>query len=399
MCVARHEGRVVFVRHALPGEHVRARVTEGTGGSRYWRADAIEVLEPSPDRVVAPCPYAVPGGCGGCDWQHAAPAAQRRLKATVVAEQLTRLAGLDWPVEVERVPGASDEGLGWRTRVSFAVGSDGRPGLHKHRSHEVVRIEDCLIAHPGVRELDLPGQPWPGASSVEAIAASTGDRAIMVESADPELAPRLPRFAPSVSVVVDGERLRGRSYVREEATGRVWRVSGGGFWQVHPGAAETLVGAVLEVLDPRPGDAAVDLYSGVGLFAGALAERVGPEGSVLAVEADERAVGDARRNLHDLPWVRLVSGRVDQTELGDRVDLVVLDPPRSGAGRAAVRRIAASRPRAIAYVACDPATLARDVATFAASGYVLSGLRAFDLFPMTHHVECVAALHPRSADR
>ncbi|HSI93193.1 MAG TPA: TRAM domain-containing protein, partial [Jiangellaceae bacterium] len=140
MCVARHEGRVVFVRHALPGEHVRARVTEGTGGSRYWRADAIEILEPSADRVVAPCPYAVPGGCGGCDWQHAAPAAQRRLKATVVAEQLTRLAGLDWPVEVERVPGASDEGLGWRTRVSFAVGSDGRPGLHKHRSHEVVRI-------------------------------------------------------------------------------------------------------------------------------------------------------------------------------------------------------------------------------------------------------------------
>lgn len=398
-CVARHEGRVVFVRHALPGERVRARVTEGAEGSRYWRADAIEILEPSADRVLAPCPYAVPGGCGGCDWQHAAPAAQRRLKAAVVAEQLARLAGLSWPVEVEPLPGASDDGLGWRTRVSFSVGTDGHAGLRKHRSREVVRIDDCLIAHSGVRDLDVPGQSWPGAGSVEAIVSSTGERALLVESADPELAPRLPRFAPSVSVVVDGERLRGKSYVREEAAGRTWRVTGGGFWQVYPGAADTLVATVLDVLDPQPGEAAADLYSGVGLFAGALAERVGPDGSVVAVEADDRAAADARRNLHDLPWVRLVTGRVDRTTLDGPFDLVVLDPPRSGAGRDVVRRIAASRPRAVAYVACDPATLARDVATFAGTGYELSRLRAFDLFPMTHHVECVAVLLPRSADR
>lgn len=393
-CVARHEGRVVFVRHALPGERVRARITEGTDRSRYWRADAVEVLDGSADRVPAPCPYAVPDGCGGCDWQHVAVAAQRKLKAAVVAEQLARLAGLGWPVEVEPVPGAPADGLGWRTRVNFAVGADARAGLRKHRSHEVVPIDDCLIAHRGVRDLDVPGHSWPGARSVEAITSTAGDQALIVTSAGADLAPRLPRIAPPVSLVVDGERLRGRNFVHEHAAGRTWRVTGGGFWQVHPGAADVLVDAVVSALDPQPGSSAFDLYSGVGLFAGAIADRVGPGGSVVAVEADERAVADARRNLHDVPWVRLVTGRVDRAMPAEPVDVVVLDPPRSGAGAAVVRRIAGCRPRAVGYVACDPAALARDVATFSQSGYRLTALRAFDLFPMTHHVECVATLEP-----
>jgi tRNA/tmRNA/rRNA uracil-C5-methylase (TrmA/RlmC/RlmD family) len=393
-CVARHEGRVVFVRHALPGERVRARITEGTDRSRYWRADAVEVLDGSADRVPAPCPYAVPDGCGGCDWQHAAVDAQRKLKAAVVAEQLARLAGLGWAVEVEPVPGAPADGLGWRTRVTFAVGADARAGLRKHRSHEVVAIDDCLIAHRGVRDLDVPGHSWPGARSVEAITSTAGDQALIVTSAGPDLAPRLPRIAPPVSLVVDGERLRGRSFVHEHAAGRTWRVTGGGFWQVHPGAAEVLVDAVVAALDPQPGESAFDLYSGVGLFAGVIADRVGPDGSVVAVEADERAVADARRNLHDVPWVRLVTGPVDRAMPAAPVDVVVLDPPRSGAGAAVVRRIAGCRPRAVGYVACDPAALARDVATFSQAGYRLTALRAFDLFPMTHHVECVARLEP-----
>lgn len=395
-CVARHEGRVVFVRHALPGERVRARITEGTAQSRYWRADAVEVLEASADRVTPPCPYAVPGGCGGCDWQHAAPAAQRGLKAAVVAEQLRRLAGLNWPVEVEPVPGASGAGLGWRTRVTFSVGADGRAGLRRHRSHDVEPIEDCLIAHPAIRDLDVPGRDWPGAASIRAVASAEGDRALVVTSASADLAPRLPRMPPGVSVVVDGERVRGRSYVREHAAGRSWRVSAAGFWQVHPGAADALVAAVLAALDPQPREVALDLYSGVGLFAGAIADLVGIAGAVTAVEGDEQAVADARRNLHDLPWVRLVTGPVEVAMPGDPVDVVVLDPPRSGAGGAVMRRIAATGPRAVAYVACDPAALARDVAAFAEVGYTLTELRAFDLFPMTHHVECVATLRPRS---
>lgn len=390
-CVARHEGRVIFVRHSLPGERVRARITEGEAGSRFWRADAVEILSASAERVAAPCPYATPGGCGGCDWQHASLPAQRIMKAEVVAEQLRRLANVSWPVEVEAVAGDAD-GLNWRTRVTYAVTADGKAGLRRHRSHEVVPIDDCLIAHPSVRELDVPGQRWSGAASVRAIASSSGEQAVVVTRGSGSARTRAPRLTPGVSVVVDGERVRGRTYVTESAAGRSWRVRSDGFWQVHPGAASTLVDAVLAALEPQVGESVLDLYSGVGLFAGTLAAQVGPDGRVVAIESDAHAVADARRNLHDVPWVRLVSGRVDRVTPGEPVDLVVLDPPRTGAGAKVVRRIAALRPRAVAYVACDPAALARDVATFAAAGYSMTRLRAFDLFPMTHHVECVATL-------
>jgi tRNA/tmRNA/rRNA uracil-C5-methylase (TrmA/RlmC/RlmD family) len=218
------------------------------------------------------------------------------------------------------------------------------------------------------------------------------------------------RLAPAgTGVMVDdgpGEqrRLRGRGWVRQNVRAAGWerafRVSGAGFWQVHPGAADAFVAAVLHALQPRPGERVLDLYAGAGLFAAALADAVGPDGEVVAVESDAGAVRDARRNLHDLPQVRLLQGRVDVVLRGqgapvgtDRaVDLVVLDPPRTGAKSLVVRQVAARRPRAVAYVACDPAALARDVALFAEHGYRLDGVRAFDAFPMTQHVECVARL-------
>lgn len=374
-CVARHEGRVIFVRHALPGEHVRVRITEGGPDDRFWRGDAIEILRASPDRVEAPCPYARPGHCGGCDWQHASLPAQRRLKAAVVAEQLERLAGISWPVEVEAVDGDRD-GLDWRTRVRYAVDGSGRAGLRRNRSHDVEPIDECLIAHPSVRAVDVLDKAWPpDVDHVEVIASSLGKTSVLIDD--------LPR----------------NRFVTESAAGRVWRVTGGGFWQVHPGAADALVGAVLSALAPTPGEKCLDLYAGVGLFAGALAGQVGPSGSVLAVEGSRTAVTDARRNLRDFAHVEIVAGRVDQVltrrPSADNLDLVVLDPPRTGAKAKVVREIVRRSPRAVAYVACDPAALARDVATFAEGGYELVGLRAFDLFPMTHHVECVATLtHP-----
>lgn len=378
VCVARHEGRAVFVRHTLPGERVRIRITEGGTEDRFWRADAVAVLTPSPVRVEPPCPWAGPGKCGGCDWQHVLLPAQRSLKAAVVSEQLERLAGIRREVTVEPVPGDRD-GLAWRTRVTYAVDAAGRAGLRRHRSREVVPVDTCLIAHDEVRAARVEDGHWPGASSVEVVAANTGER----------------------QVIVGDEVVEGRGHVVEEAAGRRWRVSGGGFWQVHPGAAATLVGAVLDGVQARPGERAMDLYCGVGLFAGALADAVGPSGAVFGVEGSRPAIADAKRNLHDVPWVRLAAGRVDRVlsatgpaGVPDAADIVVLDPPREGAKSAVVRQIAARRPRVVAYVACDPAALARDLATFAGHGYRLAGLRAFDLFPMTHHVECVAILEP-----
>jgi tRNA/tmRNA/rRNA uracil-C5-methylase (TrmA/RlmC/RlmD family) len=395
-CVARHEGRVVFVRHTLPGERVLAEVTEGVETARFLRADAVEVLESSPDRVTPRCPVARPGGCGGCDFQHVALPAQRRLLAGVVREQLRRLAGVDVDVEVEPVTGDHD-GLDWRTRVRYAADGLGRLGLRKHRSHEVVPLDHCPIAHPDLpRVLDAR---WPGAASVEAVVSGEGERLVAVEPRAAENV-RPPGVEAEGVVTTSGHRLRGRTYLTEPAAGRRWRVSAGGFWQVHPGAADTLVDAALQMLDPRPGETALDLYSGVGLFAGALAARVGPDGSVLAVEGDARAVKDARRNLHDLPQVRLVHagvGRALAESLVDRVDVVLLDPPRSGARRPVVERVVSLGPRAVCYVACDPAALARDVATFGDLGYEVASLRAFDIFPMTHHVECVVLLTPRNA--
>ncbi|WP_222850975.1 class I SAM-dependent RNA methyltransferase [Phytoactinopolyspora mesophila] len=397
--VARHEGRVVFVRHALPGERVRARVTAGDAEARYWRADAVEILSPSPDRVRPPCPYAGPGRCGGCDWQHVDLPAQRKLKAKVVEEQLRRLAGLTREVHVEAVPGDED-GLGWRTRVTYAIGDDDHAGLRRHRSHDVIPIDRCAIAHPVVRSIGVESRSWPGVTSVEAVGSVSGERQVIVEPGQRDVEP--PDLDDDVSVTMLDERgrpriIRGDGAVTETAAGRRWRVTGGGFWQVHPGAAETLVEAVIESLRPRPGERVLDLYSGVGLFAGVLADAVGDGGSVAAVEGDRVAVTDARHNLSDLPHVSVHAGPVDRV-LGRKSDLaadiVVLDPPRAGAKLPVVAEIARRGPRAISYVACDPAALARDISTFAAHGYELTGLRAFDLFPMTHHVECVAILKP-----
>jgi len=332
-CVARvgDEGRVVFVRHALPGERVVLEVTEGTDGDRFWRADAVEVLEPAPDRVTAPCPYAGPGRCGGCDFQHVSLPRQRQLKAEVVREQLSRLAGLDLEVSVDEVAGEpphEHDGLRWRTRQRFVALPDGGRGMRKHRSHDVVEVDDCLIAG-----------------------------------------------APARHVV------RGVDFEVEQD----------GFWQVHPGAPEVLVDTVLTFLAPRPGETVLDLYAGVGLFARFLADVVGPD-RVTLVEGDRRAAEHAGTNV---PGATVLSGDVGAVLTGlpaEPVDLVVLDPPREGARRTVVEAVAARRPRAVAYVACDPAALARDVAIFAEHGYAVDRVSAFDLFPMTHHVECVALL-------
>ncbi|GAA0410983.1 class I SAM-dependent RNA methyltransferase [Streptomyces luteireticuli] len=409
-CVARTDaGRVLFVRHALPGERVIARVTEGESTSRFLRADAVSIIEASKDRVEAPCPFSGPGKCGGCDWQHAKPGAQRRLKGEVVAEQLLRLAGLTpeeagWdgtvaPAEGDKLP--AGEVPAWRTRVQYAVDAEGHAGLRKHRSHEVQVIDRCLIAAPGVTELGIERRSWPQIASVEAIAATgSADRQVILT---PKPGGRLPivELDKPVSVMRVGEkdgrihRVHGRPFVRERADERTYRVGEGGFWQVHPKAADTLVQAVMQGLMPRKGDMALDLYCGVGLFAGALGERVGDKGAVLGIESSKRAVEDARHNLQDLDRVRIEHGKVESVlpRTGiDSADIVVLDPPRAGAGKETVRHLAGLGARRIAYVACDPAALARDLKYFEGEGYRPVKLRVFDLFPMTHHVECVAIL-------
>lgn len=353
-CVARHEGQVIFVRHALPGELVIAEITEVHKG--YARADAVEIRVASPDRVKPPCPYSHPDGCGGCDLQHASPTAQLEWKRAVLREQLRRLARLELDVPVEALPG---DGFGWRTRVRYRVAASGRAGLLKHRSHEVVPIERCLIAHPSIQAMDVLQRDWPDDDTIDVVA---------------------PSGAPA-------EIVRDQRIV-ERAVGQEFELDAHGFWQVHPAAAETLAQCVLDFLRPRKGERAWDLYGGAGLFSAALA-RSGCE--VTLVESAAGSAASAQRSLFNLP-VRVQRTQVENARLPRTVDLVVLDPPRVGAGAKVVRMINAAAPRAVAYVACDPAALARDVRTFLDLGWELRHVRAFDCFPQTHHLEAVAHL-------
>jgi tRNA/tmRNA/rRNA uracil-C5-methylase (TrmA/RlmC/RlmD family) len=401
-CVARPEGLpVMFVRHALPGERVVARVTEVT--SKFARADAVEIRQASADRVQAPCRHARPGGCGGCDWQHASLPAQRALKAAVITQQLRRLAGIDRTVTVEPLPDPVPvrPGLGWRSRVQFAVDRDGVAGLRGHRSHAVIDIGNCLIAHQDVRDLDIPGDEWTGATGVEVAvggAASAENFAVtVVEGTDAQRSGSgkgrrgAGRPTRSKRTLVEG-----RQYLAEQAAGRLWQVSADGFWQVHPAAADTLSVAVTEALAPRPGDTVLDLYCGAGLFAGAVAALVGQDGSVTGVESENQAIKNARQNLSDCPWVGFIKADVAQAATAGDLPparLVIADPPRAGLAREAVDYLVADGPaERFAYVSCDPATLARDLALLITGGWRLEDLRAFDAFPMTHHVECLATL-------
>ncbi len=387
-CVARisggpADGRVVFVRHALPGERVIVTITEDGGGA-YCRGDAVEVLDPAPERVTPPCPHAGPGRCGGCDWQHVSAVGQRALKAYVVREQFQRLAGLDVQVDVEELPGGL---LGWRTRTVYATTPDGRLGLRRHRSHAVEVLDSCPLGEPDIGGPDALARRLPGADGLELAAGDDGDLAVL--SHHRVRSTHRGRRPPDQVRLVDGP-----ATLHHQVAGRDFAVAAGGFWQVHPHAAPTFVEAVVAASRPGAGETVLDLYAGAGLFTAVLADLVGPSGRVVGVESARDAVADAGRNLAALPQASMVNARVtvaSLVELAIRPDIVVLDPPRAGAGADVMRLLTQLGPRVIVYVACDPASLARDVA---ASGWRLSGLRAFDAFPMTAHVECVAVLSP-----
>jgi tRNA/tmRNA/rRNA uracil-C5-methylase (TrmA/RlmC/RlmD family) len=426
-CVARAAGRVLFVRHALPGERVVVEVTEVGRRGRFLRADAVEVLEAAPGRREPPCPVAA--SCGGCDWQHATPEASRALKTAVVREALERFAGITLPasfaVAAVADPGqpGRDDGLGWRTRGALAVGVDGRAGFRAPRSHAVVAGGTCPQLHPALAPVGLLERAWPPGARVGFVAPAQGPPSAHVRVGDPVQgragASRAAAGAAARAVGAGSPGGEGEvPTVVEWAAGRPWQVAADGFWQVHPGAADALVGHVRRMLAPAPGERLVDLYAGVGLFGLSLAATLHGALTVTLVEGDRRACELAGRNAASdppassqrqairtgdatsaqAPAVDVVRAPVDRW-VGrrgalDGVDLVVLDPPRAGAGPAVVEAVAAARPRAIAYVACDPVALARDLAAISASGYRLVELVGLDLFPTTHHVECVAHLAP-----
>ncbi|MGU3500468.1 class I SAM-dependent RNA methyltransferase [Mycobacterium sp. C31M] len=372
-CVARHDGRVVFVRYALPGEVVRARVVSERGS--YWHADVIEVLEPSPDRIESLCSIAGTQGSGCCDLAFVAPSAARRIKGSVVANQLSRLGGHGWDGEAE--PVGDGAATGWRTRVRLDVSDAGRAGFHRYHSSELAESLDCAQLSAGM--LDGLDRTWPPGAQLHVAVDDAGRRHVV------QSGPRNGRKA--VTQVVEGD------YEAVQVIGgRTWRVPVTAFWQAHRAAPQTYSALIGEAAALQPGMTAWDLYGGAGVFAAVLADAVGETGRVTTVDTSRGAARSARTALGDLPQVSVVTDSVRRAVVSERSrpDVAVLDPPRSGAGREIIEQLVGV-PRII-HIGCEAASFARDVGEYLRHGYTVETLRVFDSFPLTHHVECVAVL-------
>ena len=370
--IARHEGAVIFVRHAIPDEVCTIEIT--SVGTSFNRADVISVESTSSDRVSAPCRYAHRQGCGGCDFQHIRPARQRELKSDVITEQFARIAKMEISVEVEEVSAP----LGWRTRCAAVTTKAGALGFYQSRSHSIVPVDDCRILVPEMKFAELSARGAKADQRIEISLSNTGERTIASANTREETPVRT-SDGPDVA--------------HYEIAGRVLEVSQKSFWQSHKDAPRVLTEVVKEFAQVLPGDHVLDLYGGVGLFTAALLTEVGSEGTINLVEGSKSATADARRNFAQDPNVSVHTGDVAKIlPRFSQANVIVLDPPREGAGKEVIAECARLLPRTIVYVACDPAALARDVSYLREYGYALQQLRSFDLFPMTHHIECVALL-------
>lgn len=375
------DGRVIFVRHTLPGELVRVRVSETS--STFARGDAVEVLESSVERVEAPCRYAHPGGCGGCDLQHASRAAQLEWKSTLVQEHLRRIAGVIRSITIEEAPSAAQ---GSRTRLRCAVDANGRLGLRAARSHDVVTLDACWVADTAFGPAFATR--WDGADEVELRAIGEGAPFAVVRR-------ETARGTMFEICSLLGEPLEPSTQSRVAVGANYYSVSPRSFWQSHRDAPSMLVDAVMSLAGVAPGDHVTDLFAGVGLFGVPLAKAVGSTGRVNAVESSPYAVRDARQNADQLRQMKVREWSVTPRAINDSVspgDVVVLDPPRAGLARGVAEALARRAPRRLVYVSCDAATFSRDLKILSGAGYQLNDLKTFDFFPMTEHIELVGLL-------
>jgi tRNA/tmRNA/rRNA uracil-C5-methylase (TrmA/RlmC/RlmD family) len=370
--VARFNGQVIFVRHAVTGEKCKIKIT--AVNSKIAHADVVEVVTRSSERVTPPCKYA--GSCGGCDFQHISLPAQLKFKREIILEQFLRIGKIDLlasGLDFKLAQLAPEDGLHWRTRMDFAVSPTGKIGFFGARSNQVVEIDDCAIADERMKVSELVNRSWKSDARVEVAVSSTSE----------------------ISVMRSGRSISGPTQLTEQVGGNTFHISPLAFWQSHRNAPITLVKAAVTELGIKSGDWVCDLYSGVGLFGAEILQHVGKQGMVTLIESDKIAVSDARKIFAKNQNINIYAGLVDQ-QLSQvkRADLILLDPPRTGAGESVIKQMIKLRPRKIVYVACDPAALARDAKYLHDYGYKLDHIAAFDLFPMTQHMECVAGFSP-----
>jgi len=363
-CVARHEGRVIFVRGVLPGELVKVDISEQTQSKRYANATLIEIIKPSPIRVNAPCKYF--GQCGGCDWQHLSLENQKKMHLQTMSDQLQRIGKYSDLIILPVMTVPNESGLHYRTKMRYAISDNGKIAMRKVRSNNLVEIDSCLLASKEIDRVTKDG--WNPGDEITIVSATEETLVLTEKNNSPEI-----------------------SFKNRYGT---WVAPAGEFWQIHKGAPELLIAEVLARLNPVAGDRIADLYAGVGLFSLPIANRVGKSGRVVAVEFDRRAYRSATNNLKPFPWAQAVNADVARyLTNAELVNKVVVDPPRSGLNSSVINHLTRMDGLTqICYVSCDVGTLARDLREFADLGWQIGEIQPMLLFPMTAHLETIVSV-------
>jgi tRNA/tmRNA/rRNA uracil-C5-methylase (TrmA/RlmC/RlmD family) len=386
VCISHIDGQVVFIRHGIPSEIVEIKITNIN--KTFLRGDVINVIKPSLDRVIPPCKYYKPGnlGCGGCDFQHINPIRQRLLKSELIREQFLRLCNIDIGKDfiIEEV----SDVINWRTRVSLTTDNNGNVGFLSNRSNNVIPIKDCIVVNQSLLLPSLTNKKWKSNHKIDISGNEFGYKTISTYPIP--IISRNNRNIKKIETLIEGNDI-----LYEYVLNKKIQVSHSSFWQGHKKSPEILSLIVKKLCNANKGNHILDLYGGVGLFTSSLVDDVGYDGKIDLIEISPSSINNAIYNFKNYSNVNIIKGLVEDVLIKIKsADIVVLDPPRSGASKDVVNKIIKLNPMKIIYVSCDSASLARDSKYLIELGYNLKSLHAFDLFPMTYHVECVALFIP-----
>jgi tRNA/tmRNA/rRNA uracil-C5-methylase (TrmA/RlmC/RlmD family) len=364
--IGRHNNQIIFVRHSLTDERTNVKIT--AVNSKFAFGDAIEILKKSKDRVNAPCKYAHPEGCGGCDFQHIDPIAQLNLKKIVIQDEFKRIAKIE--INPEIISKDSLKGLNWRTRLNLAISENKKLGLHVHKSNKIVEIDECLIAVEEINKSEIFNKKWENEDNIKISYSSEND----------------------MNISQLGKNISGSDKLKEVVDDNKYYISPKSFWQSHKNAPQIILEQVLKFANIKEGEKICDLYGGVGLFTLPISKILGDNGEVHLIEMNRTCIVDANEMFADTKNIFIHHGTVEQ-KLGSikKINTIILDPPRNGVSKQVINQMIEKKPQTIVYVSCNPSTLARDTKILTDNNYILTNIVGLDLFPMTHHIECVAS--------
>ena len=364
--VARHDNQIIFVRHAISGETAKVKVT--AINSRFAFGDAVEILKPSKDRVPPPCQYAHPEGCGGCDFQHINYDVQSDLKKEVLKDQFKRITKIDISPEIIIVN--PSDGLHWRSRLNLAISENKKVGLRAHKSNSIIEINECLIALKEINKSDIFSANWDSEENLKISCSNTNQ----------------------INISQFNKSIIGPEKLTENVDNNEYTISPKSFWQSHINAPGLLLQQVMKEANIQQDEIVCDLYGGVGLFTLPISKLIGKNGQVHLIEMNDTCIEDANNMFEHIDNVFIHHGTVEQ-KLGSvkKIDTIILDPPRNGVSKQVMNQMIEKKPHTIIYVSCNPSTLARDSKVLLDNKYSLNNIVGLDLFPMTHHIESVAA--------